>query len=125
MFDDNERNSLIMEINQEQIKGITRDIRKYSADLDLVRKRADEIWKSCEMYLDDSVINSIQTVKDINRKRYNRAFEELEGYANRIESVANIWKETEDEIKASSIKLENIFSDIGRTFTDMVNNKNN
>lgn len=110
-------------VDEEQIKIITGNIRKYSANLDTIRKRADEIWKSCEMYLDSSVINSIQTVKEVNRKRYSKAFEELDNYANKMDTVANIWKEAEDEIKVSSINLENMFTDISKIFID-IGNKN-
>ena len=112
-------------INQEQIKVIVGSLRKYAVDLEKVKSRADEIWEKCETYLDDNIINSIDTVKDINRKRYNSALEELNNYINKLETVANIWQDTEEQIKSSSIELENIFSEIGKTLSGLVNNKNN
>ena len=112
-------------INQDQIKVIVGSLRKYAVDLEKVKSRADEIWEKCETYLDDNIINSIDTVKDINRKRYNSALEELNNYINKLETVANIWQDTEEQIKSSSIELENIFSEIGKTLSGLVNNKNN
>ena len=114
----------ITTIDQEQIKMISGLIKKYSSDLETVRERADLLWESCETYLDPSIINSIDYVKNINKKRYSDAIEELNNYANKIESIANIWNETEQRIKSSSIELEKIFSEIGKTISSITNNKN-
>ena len=111
-------------INQEQIKMISGLIKRYSSDLEKVKERADLLWEKCETYLDPNIINSIDYVKDINRKRYNSAIEELNNYANKIESVANIWQEAEERIKTSSIELENLFSELGKTISNIANNKN-
>lgn len=110
-------------INQEEVKLIVGSLRKYASDLEIVRKRADVIWERCEMFLDINIKNSIDTVKDINRKRYDKALEELNNYINKLETVANIWQNTEEEIKSSSIELENIFRDISNSFSNIINGK--
>ena len=109
-------------IDQEQIKMISGSIKKHSADLEKIKNKADLIWERCETYLDNNIINSIDTVKEINRKRYNVAIEELNNYANKIETIANIWRETEEQIKTSSVKLETLFSDISKSLSNIANN---
>lgn len=112
-------------IDQEQIKKISELLRKYSDDLENVKSRADLIWADCEIYLDESVIKSIDNVKEINRRRYKNAMEELDNYTYRIDRIANIWNDAEEKIKVSSKELENAFSEIGKTITNFMNNNNN
>ena len=123
MNNDEMNSKVVTSIDQEQVKAIAGTLRKYSADLDTIKNEADMIWTNCETYLDSSIVASIRTVKGINKKRYMAAIEELNNYINKLETVVNIWKDTEDEIKASSIKLENIFSDIGKALSSIDNKK--
>ena len=123
-MNNNEMNSkIITSIDQEQVKAIAGTLRRYSADLDNIKNEADIVWTNCETYLDSSIVASIRTVKEINRKRYMTAIEELNNYVNKLETIVNIWKDTEDEIKTSSIKLENIFSEIGKALSSIDNKK--
>ena len=110
-------------IDQNQIKRISELLRKHSADLEEVRARADMLWENCEIYLDEGVINSINHVKDINKRRYDKAIEELNNYTYRIDRIANIWNDTEEKLKASSKELESAFSEIGKTISSFINNK--
>ena len=101
-------------VDQDKIKMVVGSLRKQASSLEKVKQRADIIWERCETYLDKDIINSINTVKDANRKKYNKAFEELTYYINKLETVAEIWQSTEEDIKKSSKELESAFADIGK-----------
>lgn len=115
-------NSKIMTVDEEQLKTTSGIIKQYAIELDNLKKQADSLWEKCSVYLDDNILNSINTVKDVNNKKYLNAINELNNYADKMESVSNIWKDAETEIKVSSKRLESLFSDISKTITDAINN---
>ena len=114
-------NSKIMTVDEEQLKITTRIIKKYANDLDRIKKNADLLWEQCSVYLDDNILESINNIKESNNKKYTSAISELNNYANKMESIAIIWKDAEDEIKSSSRKLENLFSNMEKTMIDAIN----
>ena len=111
-------NSKVNYIDQEQLKILAGIIKRYANDLKTIKKKSDEIWEQCSSYLEDGTIANINIVKSNNYVKYNSSIDELINYANRIETVANIWDETEREINASSKKLESYFSDVSKTVKD-------
>ena len=119
--DDTNTNSKIMAVDEEQLKILSGIMKKYTNDLNIVKKQADTIWEQCSSCLDDSIIENLKTVKEYNNKRFNSALEDLNNYANKMETIANIWKDAEAEIKVSSKKLETLFSDISRTMSEAAN----
>lgn len=124
-FKDFSTNSNNIAVDEEQLKNLSGIMIKYANDLDRIKKQASVIWEQCSVYLDDSVIENINQVKEYNEKKYAKAMDELNNYANKMETVANIWKDTEAEIKMSSKKLESLFSDINKTMTDSIKSISN
>jgi hypothetical protein len=121
MNDNNTFNgSKVQYIDQEQLKILAGTIRKYVNDLSKIKSKADIVWDQCSAYLDESALESINSVKSDNYKKYTSSMDELNNYANRVESVANIWDDTEKEIKTSSRKLESFFDDIGKTMRSAI-----
>lgn len=108
-------NSKVQFIDQEQLKILAGTIRRYVNDLNKIKNKSDVLWEQCSAFLEEGTLDSINMVKSDNYSKYVSSIEELNNYANRIESVANIWDETEQEIKASSRTLESLFDDIGKT----------
>ena len=101
-------------VDQDKIKMVVGSLRKQASSLEKVKQRADIIWERCETYLDKDIINSINTVKDANRKKYNKALEELTYYINKLETVAEIWQSTEEDIKKDT---KNVYQKINDIFT--------
>ncbi len=123
MFNTNDlnTNSKIMSVDEEQLKILSGIMKKYANDLNMIKKQSDTIWEQCCVYLDESIVDNINTVKEYNNKKFSSALEELNNYANKMETIANIWQDAETEIKVSSKKLESLFSDISRTMSDAAN----
>ncbi len=120
------KNNQEISVNQEQIKVTAESIRKYKLELELLRNQAENIWSDCGKYIDQNILNSIESVKDINRKKYNNAINELDTFVKKIESVANIYNDAELEINVAAKQLENIFSDITKSISNIVSqNENN
>lgn len=112
-------------IDQEQIKLSAQELRRYKIELETLRNKAENIWDECGTYIDQNILNSIETVKDINRKKYNNAIYELDTYIKKIESVATLYNDAEQEINIASKQLENVFQDITRSLSDIVKQNNN
>ena len=116
--------SNLMYIDEEQLKEVSGYLRKYSSDLTKIKKHFNEVWEQCSTLLDDNTIKNINSLKDINDKKYSKAMEELETYANKIDTVANIWQDTNIQIKNSSKNLESMFIDISKSIDIKSNNIN-
>ena len=116
----NYTNSKIQYIDQQQLKILAGTIRKFVVELNNIKKKSDIVWEQCSVYLEDNTIKSINTVKSDNTIKFSKAIEELNTYANKIESIANIWEDTENEIKISSKNLESLFDDIGKTMKSAI-----
>ena len=114
---------IIFNDDEEELKKIANKIRIYSNDLKIIKEKADQEWNMCSIYLDDATNQNINMVKSINNKKYLQDIEKLENYANKIESISNILKETELEIKASSKKFETLFEKINNNLLDILNKK--
>lgn len=107
-------------IDEEQLKIIVGQIKKQSGELNQLKDQSDVLWEQLSPYLGESVTSSINSMRDDNRKKYYSAIEELNNYANKLESISNIWKDAEVEITTSAKNLESLFSDIGKTMQDTV-----
>ena len=119
-FNNTYTNSKVQYIDQEQLKILAGNIRSYIVDLNKIKSNADALWEQCSNNLDASALEGINVVKSENQVKFNTSIEELNNFADRLDSVANIWDDTEKEIKSSSIKLGSIFDDISKTFRSAV-----
>ncbi len=113
-------NSNVMAIDEEQLKTIVGVIKRYATDLNKIKNRSDVVWEQCSSYLDDSVSANINEIKASNVTKYTSAMEELIAYANKLESISNIWKEAETEISTSSKNLESIFEEISKNILNTI-----
>ena len=113
-------NSKIQYIDQQQLKILAGTIRKFIIELKTIKKKSDIVWEQCSAYLEDNTIKNINSVKSDNAIKFAAAIEDLNNYANKIESIANIWEDTENEIKTSSKNLESLFDDIGKTMRSAI-----
>lgn len=107
-------------IDEEQLKLAVGKIKEQSIELNQLKDQSDLLWEQFSPYLGESVSSSINAMRETNRKKYYSAIEELNNYANKLESISNIWKDAEIEITTSAKNLESLFSDIGKTMQDTV-----
>lgn len=107
------RNNAIF-IDEEQLRVFVGMIKQYAVELNSIKQKNDLIWEQCGKYLGESITSNINIAREYNSKRFKTAIDELDNYANKIESISNIWKDTEIEIKSSSKSLESMFADIER-----------
>jgi hypothetical protein len=99
-------------VDPEQLKIIVGIIKKNLIELEKVKKRADDAWENCKLTLSENVTKSIEERKVSNDKKFITAKEQLEGYSNTLDSVSNIWKDTETEIMSSAKEFEQTISHI-------------
>ena len=114
-------NKLIISEDEEQLRNIANNIRKYSLDLSNIKEKADLEWSLCSKFLDESVTKNINLVKNANNKKYLSDIEKLDNYANKIEFVSNVLKDTELEIIASSKRFESMFEKINQNLSNIFN----
>ena len=113
-----------IDVNEEELKKIANNIRIYSDDLTKIKEEADIEWNECSKFLDDASNTNIATIKDQNNQKFKKNIEELEGYANKLEFVSNVLKDTEQEIKASTKNFESLFEKINNNKFFEILNKN-
>ena len=105
-------------VDPDQLKIVVGIIKKNLIELEKAKKKADDAWEKCKATLSENVTKSIEDKKISNDKRFVIAKDQLEEYANTLDSVSNIWKDTETEIMSSANDFEktisNISTDINR-----------
>ena len=110
---------------QEKLKHISGIIRNSINNLKIAKKNADNAWTDCSNSLGSAITNDINERKATINHNFDKAIERLEQEANALYSIANIWNDTESEIRASSKNIDDIFTNISRTFNEIFNNNNN
>ena len=63
-------------------------------------------------------------VKSIDHKKYLTDIENLENYANKLDFISNVLKETEIEIKASAKKFETMLDKMNKDVLNVLNKNN-
>ena len=111
-------------IDPEQLKIIVGIINKCSFDLKNAKEKADEAWASCKTSLSENVTKDIDDKKEIIKKDFEKALEELDEYALKLDSVSNIWKDTEMEILSTSKEVEQLLSGISKGLFDFFTTNN-
>lgn len=114
-------NDLVINADEEELKKIANNIRRYSNELNIIKAKADQQWNLCSKLLDDSTNQNINMVKSANNKKYLSDIEKLDNYANKIEFVSSVLKDAELEIKASSKVFEGLFEKINRNILEVLN----
>jgi len=116
-------NEIFIDENEEELKKIANNIRKYSNDLNIIKEKADQEWSDCSKFLDDTTNQNINMIKKINNKKYLSDIEKLDNYANKIDFVSNVLKDTEIEIRSSAKKFENLFEKINNNILNILYKK--
>lgn len=111
-------------VDPEQLKITVQLIKKYSFDLQNAKKKADEAWNICKNSLGENITKDIDAKKNIIQKEFEKGIEDLEKYANQLNSVSDIWKETEIEIISRSKRVDEILSGIKNGLFDIFNSNN-
>lgn len=96
-------------VDPEQLKIVVGIIKKCAFDLKNAKEKSDEAWNACKGSLGENITRDIDEKREINQKNFENALEKLERYADNLNSVSNIWKETETEIISSSKEMESSF----------------
>lgn len=110
--------------NEEELKIIANNIRKYINDLNTIKNKADQEWNMCTKFLDETTNQNINMVKSIDHKKYLADIENLENYANKLDFISNVLKETEIEIKASAKKFETMLDKMNKDVLNVLNKNN-
>lgn len=110
--DSNMHSNQSFNIDPEQLKIIVNVIKKCVIDLSGAKQKADAAWNDCRTSLGENVTKDIDERKHANDKKFKKAISEVENSTNVLSTVANIWKDTENEIMSSSKDFEEIVNKI-------------
>ncbi len=114
-FNDSFSNNRSIKTDPEQLKMTVAIIRKCIMDLNNAKKRADEAWINYKNNVNDTMAATIDEKHIMVDDNYKKAIEKLEESANALDSVSNIWKDTEITLKHSTKDLEDFITSIGNT----------
>jgi hypothetical protein len=120
-------NNQTVSVNPEDLKETANTIRKCIIDLKDAKKLADSAWEDClgSISMGEQFINILNDNKMSNDKTFANAINKLETRANSLESISNIWKDSETEIMASVKSFNDMFSLISKKISDISNNRIN
>ena len=110
----NMNNNQNLTVNPEEIKAAAVSMKIYIKDLKDAKKAADLAWEECDISMGEDFINMINDNKLENDKKFNDAISKLESRANSLDSISNIWKESELEILASYKQLNEVFDSVSK-----------
>lgn len=113
-----------MEIDPEQLKITVGIIKRCITDLQSAKGKADEAWELCRNSLNKEILNDIDEKRAVNNKLFDEGIENIELAANKLESVSNIWQETEKDIITSSKEIDGLLSEVQRRFSNPFKNIN-
>ncbi len=114
--------SKLLKTDPEQLKMTVGIIKKCIIDLNNAKSKADSAWNNYRSNVDDSMSKIIDEKKAEINNGYAKAIEELEKNSDVLDSISNIWKETEIELNKSSKSFEAMFDSVGG-FWDSKNKK--
>lgn len=103
-------------IDPEELKIVVGQIKKSIFDLKSAKEKADDAWNLSRDSLKDVIVKDIDLKRETVKTTFDRAIENLEMYSNKLDSVSNIWKDTETEIMSTSKKVEQILNSIKTGF---------
>ena len=119
-------------IDPEHLKIVVGVIKRCAMDLKNIKKKSDEAWADCRSSLGENVSKSVDIKRESDRKKFEKAIEQLEHNADVLNTVASIWKDTETEILSSSKEFDEIINKINNNLSEafglkafkMMNNQN-
>lgn len=106
-------------IDPEQLKIVVGIIKRCILELSSAKTKADIAWKNCESTLGENIIKSVSERKQESDKKFKQAIEQLEKYANILDAVSNIWKDTETQIMSSSKEFDEIINKINNNLANV------
>lgn len=117
--------SKMLKSDPEQLKITVGIIKKCIIDLNNAKIKADNAWINYRSNVDDSMSKIIDEKKAEINKEYSLAIDDLERNSDVLDSIANIWKETEIELNTSSKNFEAMFNSVNKLFNidDKSNNE--
>lgn len=97
-------------VDPEELKIVVGELRKYLEDLKIAKEKADNAWEVCRDSLESNVTKDIDSTRDNIKSVFDSAVQKLENRIDSLESISNIWKDTEVEIMSTSKLVEELVS---------------
>ncbi len=113
----------MLKSDPEQLKITVGIIKKCIIDLNNAKNKANNAWINYRNNVDDSMSKIIDEKKVQVDKEYDLGMDNLEKDSDVLDSIANIWKETEIELNTSSKNFESMFKGVNKIFN--IDNKDN
>lgn len=110
-------------VDPEELKIVVGQLRKYLEDLKIAKEKADNAWDACRDSLESSVTKDIELTRDNIKSVFNSGIQKLENSVDNLDSICNIWKDTEIEIMSTSKQVEELVSKL-KAGIDLINFKN-
>ncbi len=108
-------------VDPEELKAAVSIMKKCLIEIRNAKEKADNAWEQCSPNIEKKYINLINENKKMNNKNFNKCIEDLDYYANSLNSIADIWKESEREIASSFVEFDNLFSNLTKASNAMNN----
>ena len=105
-------NTKNLNVDPDELKAAVSIIKKCLIELNNAKEKADKAWEQCSTNIDKKYLNLLNENKKINQQNFNKAIEDLEYNTNVLNSVADIWKESEQEISSSFKEFNMLFSNL-------------
>ncbi len=113
-----------LNVNPEELQNLINTLKKSVIDLRNAKGKADDAWTRCEASLGQIFTKTINERKIKINESFNKAIEEIENSINVLNSVTNIWKDTEIEILKSSNTIDDYVLDIMKKISSTFNSSN-
>ena len=101
-----------LNVDPDELKAAVNIIKKYLIELKNAKEKADNAWEQCSPNIDKRYLSILNENKKMNQQNFNKAIEDLEYNANVLNSVADIWKESEQELSSSFKEFNMLFSSL-------------
>ncbi len=123
MNDELNESSQNISVDPEELKIVVGQLRKYLEDLKTAKEKADNAWVVCRDSLENNVTKDIELTRDNIKSVFNSGIQKLENSVDNLDSICNIWKDTEIEIMSTSKQVEELVSKL-KAGIDLINFKN-
>ena len=101
-----------LNVDPDELKAAVNIIKKCLIELKNAKEKADNAWEQCTPNIDKRYLSILNENKKMNQQNFNKAIEDLEYNANVLNSVADIWKESEQELSSSFKEFNMLFSSL-------------
>lgn len=101
-------------VNPDELKNAANVIKQCLIDLKKAKSEADIAWENCNMSMGENIISKMNENKEYNDKKFEDAIAKLETKAISLDSISNIWKDSEIEIMSSYKQFDELFATVNK-----------